>query len=1570
MKKFLSILTVVAILFASGCAEEYDDTALSGRVDDLEERVTELEALCREMNSNISALQTLVNALQHNDYVTNVAPVMKNGVEIGYTISFSKGETITIYHGEDGAAGKDGYTPIISVELSSDGNYYWTLDGELLLDKEGNKIKAQGTDGKDGQDGEDGKDGQEGAPGKDGEDGKDGQDGAPGKDGVDGKDGITPQLKIEEGIWYISYDNGESWDALGKATGEDGKEGAPGKDGQDGDSFFQSVDTTTSDQYVYFTLTNGTVIQLPTWKAFEQLQRQCNEMNTNLEALQTIVEALQKKDYVQRVTPLMEEGKEVGYTITFTQSGDVTIYHGKDGQDGEKGENGQNGQDGYTPIISVELSSDGNYYWTLDGELLLDKEGNKIKAQGTDGKDGQDGEDGKDGQEGVPGENGITPQLKIEEGYWHISYNNGESWEQLGKATGDKGQDGDSFFQSVDTTTSDQYVYFTLANGTVIQLPTWKAFEALQLQCNELNTNLQALQVIVSALEQRDYIKSVTSLMEEGKEVGYTITFAKNGTITIYHGKDGQDGYTPEIGVKQDSDNIYYWTVDGEWLTDELGNKIQAEGVNGQDGATGATGENGITPQLKIEEGYWYISYNNGESWEQLGKATGDKGDKGDKGDTGLVGDSMFSDIDDSDELFVVFTLSNGTELKIPSWTAFEQLQRQCNEMNTNLEALQTIVEALQKKDYVQRVTPLMEEGKEVGYTITFTQSGDVTIYHGKDGQNGANGQDGQDGYTPEIGVKQDTDGIYYWTLDGEWLTDAQGTKVQAQGTNGQDGAPGENGATGEQGVPGQDGKEGITPQLKIEEGYWHISYNNGESWEQLGKATGEDGKDGQDGAPGKDGEDGSDIFSKVEYDEDFLNLTLADGTTLALPLQTSYLFNKIQSICFMPTYVDGMATMKRVLGEDDGLAELHFIVSPKNTIEEIVNYWNLSPQDMVVKALYAETRALDFISLPVVKCEGDKSNGVLSLTVSGENLSEEFFAGTKTLNAMLFFSDGNNNIVSNYFQMVGTSTNAPKKEGTINLSDFALDWEYATDAATDAAAASKRNYTRTLDIDLTTATINLPEEVSMSAAEIMNTTPAQITVNGLVDDKLVTFNSKSLTLNNFEWDKTYNIVAIYNLEKANITLSTKVTTTDRNRNTITITLDSSKVPYKSNLTLNEGDIFNALNVVYNEVKKTTQMGGITENQWLKENFSTNPLSSETNQIIYINNANKQNTTSTNPAWNLHLQIADDGLSVSTLYSSAYISNVTNSEIPKSLTYRKTFTTWYGQTIILEKLLNFSFEKFDFKHNTQYVTEFSDGSYKSTIKPNYSPSVASTALASYSPKDLDLTQAFHVIDSDGKVLTAEEIAGKQLKIVFSVEDSVSGVTITDNVLKYNSPVPSVNVIGKIYLINEDGSQIDLDTRFSNGGIYADYEVQSCDPIGPSSSVKSTTSVGAKESTEVNILNLISLKDDREGKTRYPLIDNENNCWVTGTGKNGFAEGKSVLDIYKITPKWKLSCNKTQYTEYIKFDADRGVLIFDNSKKPFETINFPTSKYMEAYVTLTVSTPWSSHDIKVTHIFQP
>ena len=225
MKKLHLLLLSITLCVFSACHNDIWDA-----IDGLDSRVTKLEELCKEMNTNITSLQTIVDVLQSNDFITGIVEIKKNGEVIGYTITFGKHDPITIYHGQNGkdgqngqngADGKDGSTPVIGVAQDTDGVYYWTLNGEWLLDDNGNKLPVSG------------------------------------KDGQNGVNGTMPQLKIEEGYWYVSYDNGVTWTQLGKATGEDGEKGDKG---DTGDSMFQSV--TQDENYVYFTLADGIVIKI------------------------------------------------------------------------------------------------------------------------------------------------------------------------------------------------------------------------------------------------------------------------------------------------------------------------------------------------------------------------------------------------------------------------------------------------------------------------------------------------------------------------------------------------------------------------------------------------------------------------------------------------------------------------------------------------------------------------------------------------------------------------------------------------------------------------------------------------------------------------------------------------------------------------------------------------------------------------------------------------------------------------------------------------------------------------------------------------------------------------------------------------------------------------------------------------------------------------------------------------------------------------------------------------------------------------------------------------------------
>ena len=190
-----------------------------------------------------------------------------------------------------------------------------------------------------------------------------------------------------------------------------------------------------------------------------------------------------------------------------------------------------------------------------------------------------------------------------------------------------------------------------------------------------------------------------------------------------------------------------------------------------------------------------------------------------------------------------------------------EALETLCSQMNSNISALKVLIDALQGQDWVKNVTTVTDgAGNVIGYTLEFSKSGTVVIYNGKDGRNGKDGvdgdngkdgkdgedgKDGKDGYTPRLEIRKDADGYYYWTVDGNWMLTSDGDKILASG------------------------RDGVTPQLRIQDGFWEVSYDGGVKWDRLGQAT---------------GNDGTSFFDDVKVSDDNLSLTLSDGTTLVFP--------------------------------------------------------------------------------------------------------------------------------------------------------------------------------------------------------------------------------------------------------------------------------------------------------------------------------------------------------------------------------------------------------------------------------------------------------------------------------------------------------------------------------------------------------------------------------------------------------------------------------------------------------------------------------------------------------------
>lgn len=239
-----------------------------------------------------------------------------------------------------------------------------------------------------------------------------------------------------------------------------------------------------------------------------------------------------------------------------------------------------------------------------------------------------------------------------------------------------------------------------------------------------------------------------------------------------------------------------------------MGNSGKGEkGDPGDIGPTGPSGENGITPQLKIENGRWMLSMNKGQTWEDIGQATGNPGQNGTDGvgvvPGGTTGQALVkkSNADYDTEWK---TISGGGE--IPNFDAEVVNVSSTTQANVNVVLERDIF----KFSFGLPKGADGKDGKD-----------------GKDGTNGTDGSNGEDGKTSYLHIKYSNDGGVTFTGNngedpGAWIgvyvdfnindsddpSDYKWTKIK-----------GEPGVTGDPGLAGKDGVDGL-PGIGIEVRY------------------------------------------------------------------------------------------------------------------------------------------------------------------------------------------------------------------------------------------------------------------------------------------------------------------------------------------------------------------------------------------------------------------------------------------------------------------------------------------------------------------------------------------------------------------------------------------------------------------------------------------------------------------------------------------------------------------------------------------------------------------------------
>ena len=97
MKRLSIIFLALCAIILSSCHKDIWD-----KLNDHERRIARLEALCNQYNTTIESLQQLITAMQSENRIKDIVPVMENGETVGYTITFTSGNPITIYNGKNG----------------------------------------------------------------------------------------------------------------------------------------------------------------------------------------------------------------------------------------------------------------------------------------------------------------------------------------------------------------------------------------------------------------------------------------------------------------------------------------------------------------------------------------------------------------------------------------------------------------------------------------------------------------------------------------------------------------------------------------------------------------------------------------------------------------------------------------------------------------------------------------------------------------------------------------------------------------------------------------------------------------------------------------------------------------------------------------------------------------------------------------------------------------------------------------------------------------------------------------------------------------------------------------------------------------------------------------------------------------------------------------------------------------------------------------------------------------------------------------------------------------------------
>lgn len=626
-----------------------------------------------------------------------------------------------------------------------------------------------------------------------------------------------------------------------------------------------------------------------------------------------------------------------------------------------------------------------------------------------------------------------------------------------------------------------------------------------------------------------------------------------------------------------------------------------------------------------------------------------------------------------------------------------------------------------------------------------------------------------------------------------------------------------------------------------------------------------------------------------------------------------------------------------------------------------------------------------------------------------------------------------------------------------VAMEDVAIVWNYEQDAKSDAGDEP----TNSIDA-LTIATSTLPDDVTY--ADLLVKNPAiTITTGGVavnnVDVKFArTDAAPTIELVGFEWDKTYEITALYELDSIDVTISVTVNTVDRGREPIVIALDEVAWMLTKDFT-NESVYTDSLEPLFDALVASNVNTTKGADEFLEDIFVTNAYTVESNQANgadYTNTMMDINGTEISSIYNIddfateipekidyvkevtlwygqqvkftktlnigletvEITLADDTVmlvkdlafskdagSLSEIYDlvgnvdkdsfttaaeyldAIFVDNAMRAQVdlangvtmdntklvvsadategaaatadysyvdfsatPESVVYKSTYTTWYGQTIIVNKTINVDWTTYNYDDVEYYVYNIDD-EYFSVPKATYLNNPADSQSLFNAYVSINMDYAFNVVDNNGATIAVENLAGLGLTSTFSFAQAPADSDIYfqggSNILFYQGRDASVRVMGTLVLENSNGVKTVLPTNFDAGQKYANYYVKQYNLVGHLQSKNLNIIISKSEAKTYTyyLMNQLTLQDVRG----FDLIQHgelvkdtdvevtwSNANWTEGDDTNGFATTYGAAGIYGLhNPIYRLSIPE-QLQSVLTFEEATGKLVYNNDNALTET----------------------------------